>query len=106
MKEQQEVLMHLSNIVLEIYGMDTAVQRLMKGKLQDPHTDLVRTFINDAMTRIEFSARQVLAAVADGDMLRMQLAGLRRLMRWLPVNTVRTRQRIADFLVDSGRYAL
>ena len=105
-RDEQEVLMHLSNIVMEIYAMDTAIQRLRKNKLADPHTDVARTYINDAMSRIDFAARQVLASVAEGDMLRTQLAALRRLLRWLPVNTVRTRQRIADFLVESNRYAL
>jgi butyryl-CoA dehydrogenase len=48
----------------------------------------------------------VLAAVAEGDMLRAQLSAIRRLLRWTPVNTVRTRQRIADFMIERGRYAL
>jgi butyryl-CoA dehydrogenase len=106
MKDQQEVLMHLSNMVTEVYGMDTAVQRVIKNGLGDPHIDVVRTFINDAMSRVDFSARQVLAAAADGDTLRTQLGALRRLLRWLPVNTIRARQRIAEFLVDSNSYAL
>jgi alkylation response protein AidB-like acyl-CoA dehydrogenase len=106
MRDEQEVLMHLSNMVAEIYAMDTATQRIIKGNLPDPHTDVVKTFINDAMNRVDFSARQILAAVADGDTLRTQLAALRRLLRWMPVNTVRTRQRIAEFLIDSNQYAL
>jgi alkylation response protein AidB-like acyl-CoA dehydrogenase len=105
-RDEQEVLMHLSNIVMDAYAMDTAVARLAKKTSTDIHRDVARTFINDAMTRIEFSARQVLAAVADGDNLRMQLAALRRLLRWTPINTVLTRQRIAEFLTDSNRYAL
>jgi hypothetical protein len=48
---------------------------------------------------VEFSAKQVLAAVAEGDALRTQLAALRRLLRWMPVNTVKARQRIADFVL-------
>src|SRR5437879_447321 len=106
MRDQQEVLMHLSNMVMEVYAADTAVHRLMKSNLADPHADVVRTFINDAMSRIDFSARQVLAAVAEGDALRTQLAALRRLLRWMPINTVGARQRIADFLIESNRYAL
>jgi len=106
MKDEQEVLMHLSNMVSEVYAMDTAVQRLIKSTVRDPHTDVAKTFINDAMSRLDFSARQVLAAVAEGDTLRTQLAALRRLLRWVPVNTVRARQRIADFLVDSNGYSL
>jgi len=105
-RDEQEVLMHISNIVMEIFAMDTAIHRLMKKNSADPHTDVARTFINDAMSRIEFSAKQVLAAAAEGDTLRAQLAALRRLFRWTPINTVKARQRIADFLIDSGRYAL
>jgi alkylation response protein AidB-like acyl-CoA dehydrogenase len=106
MRDQQEVLMHLSNMVAEVYAVETATERVIKNNLLDPHTDVVRTFINDAMNRIDFSARQVLAAVADGDTLRTQLAALRRLIRWIPINTVRSRQRIAEFLIDSNGYAL
>jgi len=58
------------------------------------------------MTPIDYAAKQVLAAVAENDALRTQLAALRRLLRWLPIDTVRTRQRIAEFLVESNRYAL
>lgn len=104
-RDEQEVLMNLSNMVMEIYAMDTAIQRLMKKNTTEPHSDIVRTFINDAMSRIEFSARQTFAAVAEGDTLRTQLAALRRLLKWTPVNTVKARQRIAEFLTDSNRYA-
>jgi alkylation response protein AidB-like acyl-CoA dehydrogenase len=105
-RDEQEVLMHLSNIVMEAYAIDTAVARLAKKTSTDIHREVVATFINDAIGRIEVSARQVLAAVAEGDNLRMQLAALRRLLRWTPTNTVRSRQQIAEFLTDSNRYAL
>jgi alkylation response protein AidB-like acyl-CoA dehydrogenase len=105
-RDEQEVLMHLSNMVMEAYAVDTAVTRLAKKTSTDIHREVAATFINDSMGRIEFAARQVLAAVAEGDNLRMQLAALRRLLRWTPINTVRARQKIADFLTDSNRYAL
>jgi alkylation response protein AidB-like acyl-CoA dehydrogenase len=105
-RDEQEVLMHISNIVMEIFAMDTAVQRLLKKNSSDLHADVARTYINDAMSRVEFSAKQILGAVAEGDSLRTQLAALRRVLRWTPVNTVKARQRIADFLVESNRYAL
>jgi Acyl-CoA dehydrogenase, C-terminal domain len=98
--------MHISNIVMEVFAMDTAVQRLMKKNSDDLHADIARTFINDAVTRVEFSAKQILGALAEGDSLRTQLAALRRVLRWTPINTVKARQRIADFLVESNRYAL
>ena len=105
-RDEQEVLTHLSNMVMDVFAMDTAIHRVMKRASSSLHQDVTRTFINDAMSRVEFSAKQVLAAVAEGDAMRTQLAALRRLLRWMPINTVQTRQRIADFLVDNGRYAL
>jgi hypothetical protein len=104
-REEQELLMHLSNIVMEIYAMDSA--RVRASKYSDEiHTLTVQTLINDALSRVEFAAKQALAAVAEGDALRVQLAALRRLLRWTPVNTIRARQRIAEYLLDHDRYAL
>ena len=97
--------MHLSNLVMEVFAMDTAIHRLMKGDTSGVRADVIRVFVNDAMSRVEFAARQVLAAVAEGDALRTQLGALRRLLRWVPINTVKARQRIADFVTDQGRYA-
>ena len=105
-KDQQEILMHVSNMAMETYAMDTAVQRLMKKGSTAVHTDIARTYINDAILRVEAAGKQALAAVSDGDNLRTQLSALRRLLRWSPVNTVQARQRIAEFLSDRGRYAL
>jgi Acyl-CoA dehydrogenase, C-terminal domain len=104
MRDQQEVLMYISNMVMEVFAMDTALQRLMKNPGAEPQAHIVRVFINDAITRLEFAARQVLAATAEGDALRTQLAAIRRLFRWTPLNTIKARQRIADFVIDHGRY--
>ena len=103
-RDQQEVLMYISNMVMEVFAMDTALQRLMKSPDAEPEAHIVRVFINDAISRVEFAARQVLAATAEGDALRTQLAAIRRLFRWTPLNTIKARQRIADFVIDQGRY--
>ncbi len=104
-RDEQEVLMHISNMVMDVYAMDTAVCRLMKNS-GELHADVVSTFMNDAIADIKFSGRQVLAATGDGDTLRIQLSALRRLLRWTPVNTVGARRRIAEHLIDHGVYAL
>jgi hypothetical protein len=44
--------------------------------------------------------------VADGDMLRTQLAILRRLGKHDPYNTIDLRQQIAQKIVERGKYAL
>jgi butyryl-CoA dehydrogenase len=48
----------------------------------------------------------VLPAIAEGDMLRTQMAILRRLSKHEPVNTIGLRQQIAQRVLDAGKYVI
>ena len=67
---------------------------------------MTRVYLAQAMEKIESAARKVIAAVADGDMLRTQLAILRRLGKYEPVNTVALRHEIALKMIERGKYTL
>lgn len=58
------------------------------------------------MEKIESAARKVIAAVAEGDMLRTQLAILRRLAKYEPFNTIALRHHIALKMIERGKYTL
>ncbi|HYY42776.1 MAG TPA: acyl-CoA dehydrogenase family protein, partial [Pyrinomonadaceae bacterium] len=109
--EQQEVLMGVADIIMEAYAMESAVLRAQKlAAAQGPeqtarYLDMVQVFCHDAIDRIETHARQTLAAMSEGDELRMLLAALRRFTKRTPVNTVAARQRIADVLIKANKYA-
>jgi len=68
--------------------------------------DATRVFANDAIQRVERSARTALAAMVEGDDLRMMMGVLRRYMKHTPINTVAARRRIADAIIEAGRYNL
>ena len=107
--DQQEVLMHVADIVIDAYSAENAVLRAAaasdsKAPRADLHADAARVFVNDAAMRIDASARQGLAATTDGDTLRTLLAGLRRLLKVTPINTVELRRRLADEAVARGAY--
>ena len=70
------------------------------------HQDAAKVAVNEAAGRIELAARSALAAMADGDVLRTQLAALRRLLKITPVNTVVLRRRLADADRQQGRLHL
>ena len=63
-------------------------------------------YVHEAAGRIELAARHCLAAMAEGDTLRTQLAALRRLLKVTPVNTVTLRRRLADATVAKGGVSL
>ena len=57
------------------------------------------------MDTIELAARKVVAAVAEGDTLRTQMAILRRLAKHDPADTIALRREIAAHVVKAGKYA-
>jgi alkylation response protein AidB-like acyl-CoA dehydrogenase len=107
--DEQEVLMHAADILMEIFAAESAVLRaaaahagnLPKAAL---HVDAARVYVNDAALRIDMSARQALAATVEGDTLRTMLAALRRLIKVAPINTAALRRRIAEETVTKGAY--
>lgn len=112
LQEQQEVLAAGSDIMMEIYGMESAILRTEKlvsvrGEAAcSVQIDATRTFVNDAIQRVEQQAKVALAAMTEGDELRTMLAVLRRYTKYVPVNTVAARRRITDSLIEAGRYNL
>jgi alkylation response protein AidB-like acyl-CoA dehydrogenase len=105
--DEQEVLMHLADIAIDVFSAESAVLRAQaaRGQQRAPlHADAARVFVNDAAMRIDASARQALAAMAEGDSLRMTLAALRRVLKVTPINTVAARRRLADETVARGGY--
>jgi len=105
--QEQEVLSFLADILIDTYSSESAVLRAQAAaKLSNAelHQDAARVAVNESAGRIELSARSALAAMADGDGLRTQLAALRRLLKVTPVNTVLLRRRLADATVAKGGY--
>ncbi|MGH9603341.1 MAG: acyl-CoA dehydrogenase family protein [Terriglobales bacterium] len=108
--DQQEIMGALANIIIETYAMDSVVARTRKliAKQGESASALAvamtQVYLAGAMERIESDAKKVIAAVAEGDMLRTQLAILRRLAKHEPVNTIALRQQIAQRVIEAGKY--
>ena len=107
--DQQEVLMHLADMIIDTYSADSAVLRALSVSAKKlPKADLqvvaARVFVNDAAMRVEASARQALGAMTEGDMLRTSVSALKRLFKQMPVNTAAMRRQLADEAVTRGTY--
>jgi alkylation response protein AidB-like acyl-CoA dehydrogenase len=107
--DQQEVLMHLADMIIDTYSADSAVLRALSVSAKKlPKADLqvvaARVFVNDAAMRVEASARQALGAMTEGDMLRTSVSALKRLFKQMPINTAAMRRQLADEAVARGAY--
>ena len=107
--EHQEIVAALSNVVMDVYAMESTLRRAQKafaarGEAASVMCDAARAFIYDAMDRVEKEARTALAATADGDTLVTQLAVLRRFAKHAPIDTIALRRRVAGAVLAQDRY--
>src|SRR5271154_1085356 len=111
-QDQQEIMGAIADMTIETYAMESAVLRAQK--IAETRGEaaaalpiaMTRVYLSQAMEKVESAARKVIAAVAEGDMLRTQVAILRRLSKHEPLNTIELRQQIAQKMIERGKYTL
>jgi butyryl-CoA dehydrogenase len=110
--DEQELIGALSNVVMEIYAMESCLLRAQKAAAAKGETatatmiDATRVFVNDAAERAEHEAKRAIAAVHEGDMLTTQMAVLKRFAKRAPVDTIALRRRVAAAVQSQDRYPL
>ncbi|MBM4341495.1 MAG: acyl-CoA dehydrogenase [Deltaproteobacteria bacterium] len=108
--EEQELLGLISDMVIQVYAMESGLLRAMKTmeKYGDEKSEIkvamVKVFVNDAFDRLDIFAKRGFAGIAEGDILRTQLSALKKLTRFTPVNTIALRRKIADYTIKAGKY--
>jgi hypothetical protein len=109
LSDEQEILSWTADILIDVFAAESSLLRAAaasasRGAESELQEEAVRVFVSDAAARVETCAKQALAAMAEGDMLRTHLAALRRLLKVTPINTVTARRKIADRTVERGGY--
>ena len=106
LQKQQEVLMSISDIIMEVLAMESTLLRSRKlaASQRDKNAADVRAvFLREAMDRIEICCRNVLGACLDGDALRRNMSALRSFASYDPVDAIARRRNIASRLLANER---
>jgi alkylation response protein AidB-like acyl-CoA dehydrogenase len=107
LREEQEILGHIADATIEVYALESAILRAEKLHARRGESsaalafDVVRVYASDGTDRILHAARQVVAALPAAP--RAELAALASRE---PFDTVAARRRVAEAVLDAGRYAL
>jgi butyryl-CoA dehydrogenase len=107
LEQQQEIVMNLSDIILEVFAMESALLRsrkLMAVGGGENATAACAVYLRDAIGKIELSSRTVLSACVEGGELRRHLARVSEYANHDPVNAISLRRQIAARLLANERY--
>jgi len=109
LEQQQEIILNMSDIIMEVFAMESSLLRSRKLAAAGGGAnaaDACSVYLRDAIGRIELSSRTVLSACAQGDELRRNLARLRAYAAHDPANSIDLRRQIARRLLASERYTV
>jgi alkylation response protein AidB-like acyl-CoA dehydrogenase len=110
--DQQEVMGALADCIMEVYAIESCLLRAEKLLARSGETAarqaiaMTRFYAAQGIERVESAARKVIATAAEGDMLRTQMAILRRLSKHEPADAIALGRQIARHVLDAGRYTL
>lgn len=108
--DEQEVIMNLTDMLIEVYTSESAILRTQKlatmkseAELQ-PYVDMTKVYVSDAMERINVYGKHAIASFAEGDELKLLTLGLKRFTKFDLVNTTKLRRNIADRMIEANGY--
>ncbi len=109
--DEQEVIMDLTDMLIEVYTSESAILRTQKlatmkkneSELQ-PYIEMTQAYVSDSLERINLYGKHAISSFAEGDELKLLTLGLKRFTKFGLVNTTKLRRNIADRLIEANQY--
>jgi alkylation response protein AidB-like acyl-CoA dehydrogenase len=106
-QKQQEILMSISDMLMEILAMESALLRSRKLNVLQKGAnaaDMTTVLLCEGMDRVEVLCRAVLGNCLAGDALQHAMSALHDLASYAPADTIKLRREIASRLIAAERY--
>ncbi|XOV95237.1 MAG: acyl-CoA dehydrogenase family protein [Bacteroidota bacterium] len=110
LNDEQELLMHLADMVIEIYVAESVLlrtEKLMKLYGEDGsrlYQDLAQVYLYEAVRKIKDHGDEAVSSFTTGDELKVMLMGLKRFTKIDPLNTTQLRRNIADQMIKANKF--
>jgi hypothetical protein len=109
-RDQQEVLAHAADVILECYAIESALGRAEKMTARGSEraaiaVDIVRVYTSDAMDRVVHAGKQIVNALAgQAEAIEPLVVALARVREHPGTDTVGARRRIGDLAIAHSCY--
>ena len=110
LREEQEIVGIISDIIIEIYAIESALLRsnkMLAGKKPKKAAipvKMTKVLFYDSFEKICFLARILFQAIEDGASLEKDLTIIKNVMIPPVLDTVSLRKNVADAMIQRGRY--
>ena len=110
LKNEQEILMNVADMVIETYVSESIllrVEKLIDLRGEDAcktQIAMMNSYIYNANDKIAKASKDALNGFAEGDELRLMLMGIKRFTKHEPFNIKDARRAVADRLIGEGKY--
>lgn len=108
--KEQEIVMNISNMVMDVYLAESVMLRVeklagMKGAdaVKEQYA-MMKAYVYDAADRIYKEGKDAINSFAEGDEQRMMLMGLKRFTKVENENIKALRQTVAQKLIEQNKY--
>ena len=108
-EKEQEVLMNLSQMVIDVYASESAILRSEKLFLQNQEKSqyqimMSKLFLYSSIKNCQKFGEEVILSFAEKDEQKILLMGLKRFTKGYAINPKELRRKIADQLIEENRY--
>lgn len=103
-EQEQELLASAADLGILLYAAESALLRTEKAGYPELFVHMTKLFVHEAADQAEPVARRALAALEEGDTLRVQLSVVRRLTRRDPVNAIALGRGVAAKVLEAEGY--
>jgi alkylation response protein AidB-like acyl-CoA dehydrogenase len=109
LEDQQELLAGLADLAIDLFAMESSVERAKQSQADGArdaavHADLARLVVAERAGAVEQRAKVLAASTAAGDDARTLIAGIRRVLRGEPVDSIALGRRVAASVIGQGGY--
>ncbi|MCS6968450.1 MAG: acyl-CoA dehydrogenase family protein [Cytophagales bacterium] len=110
LEEQQEIIMHVADMIIETYIAESTLlrtEKLVQQRGQEAcqqHINMARLYLNRAVDKVAYHGKEAINSFATGDEQKVMLMGLRRFTKMNPINATAIRRQVADYVIAQNRY--
>jgi len=110
LKQEQEILMNVADMMIDLYVSESLWLRLKKVGMQHEKSEIyqaiLKTYFHDAQFRMRKNATDALASFAEGDEARIMQMGVQRFTQYPVQNVKKLRRIVAQDLIKENSYSL